>query len=218
MPHLPCFLFFLPLRRPTSRKRVDLAASTAERGVRGNQTGFCGGNAAEGQLLRTSRARGQCVCGCGLRALTGSADHARAWSHAPARFKMGPRHSLPPRDGRQRNVDLRRPKSTFTALVAIHRCREDTVEDAFFSSELSSAFFPHSGYIPVPDPDPSECDITIDVPWTTGKTMVQMKNWIIEVSQSLPHSGEFKCNAKTSNCATSDRRPVAICVKPGTCE
>jgi len=104
------------------------------------------------------------------------------------------------------------PSSPFTG------CREDTVEDAFFSTELSSAFFPHSGYIPVPDPDPSECDITIDVPWTTGKSMENMTKRIMEEGELLPHSGEFKCNAKTSNCATSDRRPVAICVKPGTCE
>ena len=103
------------------------------------------------------------------------------------------------------------PSSPFTG------CREDTVEDAFFSTELSSAFFPHSGYTPVPDPDPSECDITIDVPWTTGKSMENMTDRIIE-------EGDFKCNAKTSNCATCDlltscdRRPVAICVKPGTCE
>ena len=125
----PHFSFGLEtLLLSTSGEDIDLAASRAsiaERGVRGNQRGFCGGNAAEWQLLRASRARGQCVCGCGLRALTGSAEHAWAWrcdrSDAPARFKIGSRHSLPPQDGRQPDdYHTRSFTGSFTA-VAIHR-------------------------------------------------------------------------------------------------
>jgi len=60
------------------------------------------------------------------------------------------------------------PPSPFTG------CQEATVEDTFFSTDLSSDFFPHSAYTPDPDPDPSECDLTIDVPWTVGKTIEEM--------------------------------------------
>ena len=84
------------------------------------------------------------------------------------------------------------PPSPFTG------CQEATVEDTFFSTDLSSDFFPHSAYTPDPDPDPSECDLTIDVPWTVGKTIEEMFGLIYWLGDGMGSQ--------------------TICVSPGTCE
>ena len=223
-----CFLFFLPLQRPTSRTsglilrqapRSAASAATKRGSVAAmRRKGNCFVQAEPGGSASAAVASERSLARRSMRGPGATRLHVLRWALVIL--------CLPRTDG-----------SAASIFVAPHQpspppspgsppspgCREDTVEDAFFSTELSSAFFPHSGYTPVPDPDPSECDITIDVPWTAGKSMVQMRDRIIE-------EGDFKCNAKTSNCATCDlwtwplvpascaRRPVAICVKPGTCE
>ena len=75
-------------------------------------------------------------------------------------------------------------------------CRNyGTVQDAFFATDLSSRFFPHNGYTPVPDPDPSECDFNVNASWRAGKSLVDMR-------AEIKNLGGWK----------------TICVSPGTCE
>ena len=87
------------------------------------------------------------------------------------------------------------PPSPFTVSGCQQMADSETVENTFFSTDLSPAFFPHSGYTPVPDPDPSECDLTIGVDWMAGEKGGKKRKAIMDL---VPNA--------------------VICVKPGKCE
>ena len=69
--------------------------------------------------------------------------------------------------------------------------------DEFFSTDLSSGFFPASGYSPdstEPVPD-SDCNLIIDLDWWRSKTASEKMTAIMRLG-----------------------RDAVICMEPGTCE